>query len=208
MKPSTYARLLLSIFLLCTAGCLGASHTAPKIDFYTLEYDPPCPTGTAPLPVVLDVSRFSIVPDYNSLRIVFRDAPYERDEYTYHRWHADPADLVTSFIRRDFSRSGRFLAICGTGTGLSPTHILTGSVDDFYERDRPDTWEAVLGLTITLSRADEPDVSKRIIFQRCYRTSQSCPTRTPAGVARAMSLAMEELSGRILADVLAAIPPE
>ena len=196
---------LLSLLLFAT-GCMAPGRTAPKIDFYTLEYDPPCTGHKDPLPVVLDISRFSIVPDYSTMRIVFKDKPFECNEYVYHRWHADPADLVTSVLRRDFTRSGRFLAIEGPGTGLAPTHILSGSVDAFYEQDHVDTWESVLELTVTLFKANEPDISKRILFQRSYKSVKVSPTRTPAGVAQAMSLAMEELSGRILADVVSAIP--
>jgi ABC-type uncharacterized transport system auxiliary subunit len=205
MKPLTAGFLLLALVTLLTAGCMAPSRPAPKIDFYTLEYDPPLRSGGAPLPVVLDIPRFSVAPDYATARIVFRETPFERGEYVYHRWHADPADLVTSFLRRDFTRSGHLLAVNDPGMGLAPTHILSGSLDALYEQDHAGGWEAVLELTITLAKADEPEVSKRILFQRCFQSVVPCPTKTPAGVARAMSLAMQDLSSRILAATTSAL---
>jgi cholesterol transport system auxiliary component len=205
MKISTICFPFLVSLLLVATGCMAPGRTAPKIDFYTLEYDPHVLPTNAALPVVLDIPRFSIAPDYNTVRIVFKDAPFERNEYAYHRWHADPADLVTSFLRRDFTRSGCFLAVNDPGMRLSPTHVLSGSVDAFYEQDHADRWESVLEMTVTLSLADEPDVSRRILFQRCFQSVQPCPTKSPTGVAQAMSLAMKDISTRILADVTAAL---
>jgi cholesterol transport system auxiliary component len=205
MKLSTISFCLLVSLLLIATGCMPSGRTPPKIDFYTLEYDPPVSPLTVALPVVLDIPRFSIAPDYNTARIVFKDTPFERNEYAYHRWHADPADLVTAFLRRDFTRSGSFLAVNDPGMRLSPTHVLSGSVDAFYEQDHAEGWESVLEVTVTLSQADEPDVSQRILFQRCFQSVQPCPTKSPSGVARAMSLAMKDISQRILAEVTAAL---
>jgi len=203
MKKINIPLLVLATMML--AGCLSPGHPAPKIDFYTLEYDPVCVRPASPLPAVLDIQRFSIVPDYNTMRIVFKDTPFQRNEYVYHRWHADPADLVSSFLSRDLQASGLFLAVNAPESPLPATHMLSGSVNAFYEHDLPHGWEAVLGMTITLSRANEPDITKRILFQRCYRTTRPCGTRTPASVAQAMSEAMKELSANIQNDVAQAI---
>lgn len=198
-----------SLFVVMAAmlltGCLAPGHPAPKVDFYTLEYTPVCVEKRPLLPAVLAIQRFSIVPDYNTMRIVFKDTPFQRNEYVYHRWHADPADLVTAFLCRDLQASGLFLAVHAYGSGLPATHTLTGSVNAFYEHDLPQGWEAVLGITITLSKNDEPDITKRILFQRCYTTTRPCGTRSPAAVAQAMSKAMEEVSANLRNDVLHAI---
>ncbi len=195
---------LLALFLLGT-GCVKLESPPPAIDFYTLEYDPPQTQDMPPLPVVLEIERFGIVPDYNTTRMVFKKAPFERDEYVYHRWHAEPSDVITSFLRRDCTRSGRFLAISGPTTGIPPTHILSGSVGAFYEQDHPDRWEAVLEVTITLCKANEPEVSRRVLFQRSYTKVTTCAARTPSGVAQAMSLAMQDISGQIRRDVATAL---
>ncbi|GAU08814.1 ABC-type transport auxiliary lipoprotein family protein [Desulfoplanes formicivorans] len=198
---------LLSVSLtLCS--CLPPRHHIPPVHYYTLEYDPPEGQTNATVPAIIEVARFSIAPDYATLRMVFKDGPYRRSEYAYHRWHADPADLVTSFLRRDCNRSGVFLAVNDPGMVHAPTHSISGSVDAFYERDKAATWEAVLELTVTLSKADEPDVSRRILLQRSYTSVRTCQTRTPEGVAQAMSLAMQEISRRIRSDVAAAILAE
>ena len=200
-----YGSLFIVMAAMVLTGCLAPGNPAPKVDFYTLEYNPACARPASPLPAVLDIQRFSIVPDYNTMRIVFKDTPFQRNEYVYHRWHADPADLVTAFLRRDLQASGLFLAVHAYGGGLPATHSLTGSVNAFYEHDLPHGWEAVLGMTITLSTTNEPDITKRILFQRCYETTRPCGTRTPAAVAQAMSEAMKELSAHIRNDIRHAI---
>jgi hypothetical protein len=208
MKSFFSVVLGLLVVSLTLGGCLPPRHHIPPIHYYTLEYDPPRAQENATVPAIIEVTRFSIAPDYATMRMVYKDSPFKRSEYAYHRWHADPADLVTSFLRRDCLRSGVFLAVNDPGMVHAPTHIISGSVDGFYERDRADAWEAVLEVTITLSKADEPDVSKRILLQRAYSSVQTCATRTPQGVARAMSLAMEDISRQIRAHVAAAILAE
>ncbi len=200
MHPSTIILPLLLVLCMLAPACMSPGQPAPRIDFYTLEYDLPVQEESA-LPVILDIQRFGIAPDYSSLRMVFKESPYQREEYVYHRWHADPADLVTSFLRRDFTHSNGFLAITGPETTLPPTHILSGNVIAFYEQDKADVWQAVLQLSITLFKADEPDVTKRVLFQKCYKNTTPCPAKNPSGVAQAMSQAMKATSQQILSDV-------
>ncbi len=204
MYPSTMLLSLLLVLCMLAPACMSPGQPAPRIDFYTLEYDVPV-QKEAPLPVILDIQRFGIAPDYSTLRMVFKEAPYKRQEYVYHRWHADPADLVTSFLRRDFTLSNSFLAVSGPETSLPPTHILSGNVIAFYEQDEADVWQAVLQLSITLFKADEPDVTKRVLFQKCYKNAVNCPAKNPSGVAQTMSQAMKTTSLQILSDVTHAL---
>jgi hypothetical protein len=74
-------------------------------------------------------------------------------------------------------------------------------VDEFFEWDTAKEWKAVLSLAITLMAHNEPDISKRVLFQRAYRTVKPCKEKHPSALARAMSLAMKEISGEILEDI-------
>ena len=172
-----------------------------KIEYYTLEYDPPEIPGYSPVQHVLKVSRFTVSPDYNTNQIIYRDKSFQRDSYAYHRWHANPGDLVTSFLSRDLRESGLFKAVLLFNSKIKPTIIIDGTVDEFYEYDAVEDWRAVLSLTITLIKEDEPDISKRIMLQKSYQVSEKCKDKRPEALAEAMSSAMSQISETIISDV-------
>ena len=109
-----YGRLLvfLTLTLLLTAACTGQlKKPARRIDFYTLEYPAPRPSVKAPLPLVLGVQRFRVAPTYNTQKIVYRDRNFKRNTYQYHKWRAEPGDLVGYFLARDLKQAGIFKAV-------------------------------------------------------------------------------------------------
>ncbi|MBW2047796.1 MAG: membrane integrity-associated transporter subunit PqiC [Deltaproteobacteria bacterium] len=191
--------------LLLTAGaCLDLEHPRNRVQHYTLDYPPPEITGLRPLPVVLKVQRFTVAPAYNSTRIIFgEDRSFRRDEYFYHKWRSNPGDLVTYFLGRDLRESGLFRAVLPHNTELPFSYLLEGSVDEFLELDEARNWYALLSITVTLMAANEPDVSKLVLFQKSYRAKKVCPHKNPRALAQAMSLALGEISRGVIADIYA-----
>ena len=192
--------------ILGPASCANLGQPSPKIEYYTLEYEPPSATRSGPLPFVIKVEGFSAAPFHNSTRIVYRDRSYARTAYTREKWRSAPPDLVTYFLARDLKHSGRFKAVLPYDTGQGYSHVLEGSVDEFLEWDMEDSWEAVLTFTVTFMVAKEPDVSKRVLFQKTYHAKRPCTHRNPRALAEAMSLAMADLSTEVIRDVYAALP--
>jgi len=78
-------------------------------------------------------------------------------------------------------------------------------VDEFFELDAIESWNAVLSITITLMAANEPDVSKSVLFQKSYRVKKMCKHKNPQGLAQAMSLAMGEISREVIKDIYLAV---
>jgi ABC-type uncharacterized transport system auxiliary subunit len=178
---------------------LGSS--PPKTDYYTLEYDSPKVTGLNALPSIIKIDRFYASPLYNSEKISYRKSDFQTDEYNYKRWETNPAQLISYFIYRDIKQSGIFKGVFSHDTGYAATHSVSGTVDEFYEDDRGKTWEAVLSLDIVLMAENEPDINKRILFQKKYSARKPCIKKNPQAVAEAMSKAMSELSGQIITDI-------
>jgi len=172
--------LCLSVFFLA-GGCLNFKQPRTRVHHYILEYASPEIADLEPLPVSLKVERFSVAPAYNTNRMIFRDASFKRDEYFYHKWRANPGDMVTDFF------------------------VVEGSVDEFVEWDSPEGWNAALAITIALIAAEEPDVTKRILFQKTYRMEKPFTEKNPQGLAQAMSLAMADISMNIMRDIYAAL---
>jgi len=196
-------RFLVLIFssLFCFSGCSALNKPKPKIHHFTLEYTVPKIEDLKPINAVIRVDRFGVAPAYNSNRMIFRDESFKRDEYIYSKWIAEPGSFATYFLARDLRDSGLFKAVFTYKSHLEATYALAGSVDEFFEWDTPEGWKAMLGMNITLVVLKEPDVTKRILFQKAYRVARPCKEEHPRGLAETMSLAMREVSENIIRDV-------
>jgi cholesterol transport system auxiliary component len=190
----------LGIFLLFSA-CLNLKQPSQRIAFYTLEYDPPVIAGIGTLPYAIRIDRFSVAPVYDTTQIIYRDQSFVRNAYIYHKWRVNPGNLVTYFLTRDIRHSNLFEAVLPDKGRFDPSFILEGSVDQFVEWDTGVKSSAVLSINVTLIAANEPDIHKKIIFQRSYNATQECKERQPRALAEAMSLAMAHVSGEILEDI-------
>jgi len=201
MKKIVKSVFILFAILLLIAGCLGKQRSPVKIDYYTLEYELNKFDDLKPTPFVLHIERFSVAPVYNSNNIIYKTRQFKRDAYSYHKWRANPGDLVTSFLSRDLKSSSLFKAIFEPGSRFSSSHVISGTVDEFFEQDEKDSWTAVLSVNITLIQANETDISKRILFQKNYSINKKCNRKNPRAIAEAMSKAMSEISEMIITDV-------
>ncbi|MFC1868615.1 ABC-type transport auxiliary lipoprotein family protein [Thermodesulfobacteriota bacterium] len=194
------AVLLLGVSFLLGA-CLNLKKPMNRIEYYTLEYAPTQLTDMEPLPGAIRVERFTVAPIYNTTRIIYRDQSFKRDAYVYHQWRVNPGDLVTYLLNRDIRHSGLFRAVLPYDSRVASSYILEGSVDEFFERDDAGNWNAVLSLSITLMAENEPDISKRILFQKSYHRTEACNLRHPQALAEAMSLAMSRISKEIVNNI-------
>jgi len=194
---SIFAAIFVLIF-----SCTGSlKKPAMRIDYYSLDYDPPGPAGLAPLGAVVGVQRFQVAPLYNTNRIIYRDKQFKRNAYNYHKWRANPGDLVSYFLARDLGESAAFKAVFTLDKKLPVSHTVEGMVDEFFEFDRDNLWEAVLSVSVTLIKENEPDISKRILMQKKYRVRKPCRQKNPQALAEAMSLAMAAVSKNIQDDL-------
>lgn len=194
------AFIILTGFLVL--GCsMSLKQPSNKIETYTLEYDPPVISGIRSFPYVIAVERFSVAPLYNTRQMIYRDQAFKRDAYVYHQWRVNPGDLVTYFLRRDIMNSGLFRAVLSNESRSRPSFILEGSVDEWVEWDTEEDWKAALTLDIAFIAADEPDISKRVLFQKSYDSTEPCKRKTPRAFAESMSLAMSRVSEEIIRDI-------
>jgi len=200
MKRLEWPGVLGLVVLLCS-GCAGSGQPSLKVDYYTLEYEAHAPAERSALSCVIEVKRFSVAPEVNSDRIIFRDAAYRRNEYVYHRWRANPADLVTFHLARDLRSTGLFSAVYALTSAMQPTHLLEGVVEGFHEEDGAERWYAVLSISVSLLDRLEPDVTRRVIFQKQYSEREPCSRKNPEALAEALSRAMARISERVSSDV-------
>lgn len=201
-KISSPAILLSVIFVLTMiiGGCTNIKHAPLEIHYYTLEYDPPLPVETNPLPYTVKIEQFQSSPLYDSNRIIFKKEDFTRDEYTYHKWRAHPGELVSFYLARDFSETNRFQATLYYESNLPYTHLITGVVEDYYlQAGNPG--EAILSVAVNLVDNSRRDGSNAILMQKKYRLGIETKKGGPQGLAKAMSSAMQQISAEILMDV-------
>ena len=199
-RPQIFCVLWMGLALLFSA-CLDLKQPSNKIDYYSLEYDPPRIGDHQPLAKVIKVEQFSVTPLYNTQKIIYRDRSYKRAAYTYHKWRANPGATVTYLLARDMQQSQLFKAVLTRSSRLPYAYVLEGSVDEFLESDTTDGCQAVLALSLVLMAAHEPDMNKKIRFQKTYQMSKPCERGNPEAFAKAMSQAMSEASEKIINDV-------
>jgi cholesterol transport system auxiliary component len=192
--------LLMSLTLLL-AACFDLKQPRNKLEYYSLEYDPPPMGDHPPVSQPIKVALFSVSPIYNTRKIIYRDAAYKRAAYDYHKWQANPAEFVTYFLARDMQQSGLFKAVVTRTNQFPHAFTLGGNVDEFLESDLSDSWQADLSLNVILVNEQEKDVTKKIIFQKSYHVSKPCRQNNPRALAEAMSAAMSEASAQIIHEV-------
>jgi ABC-type uncharacterized transport system auxiliary subunit len=187
-----------ALVLLSCVACSSFKQPAQQTDYYTLEYESPRVQGITTLPFVLKIDRFSVSPLYNTVQIIYRDQAFRREAYPYEKWRANPGDLVTDYLSRDFKNLALFKAIAPYDSRIEPSLVMEGSVDEFFEWDSEEGWKAVLTVTAVLAANPEPDVSKRIIFQKTFHAVKPCRKRNVSSLSEAMSEAMAEVSAQII----------
>ena len=200
-RTSKYLLIILlgmSVFILW--ACISKKHPEINTRYYILEYDSPHLDHRPQLSAVIRIERFTVAPLYTTNKMVFKPGPHQRNVYGYHRWRANPADMVSFMLIRDMRHAELFTAIASPGKQVPATHVIEGSVDEFFEDDSMNPGEAVLHITITLLRYNESNSTKAVMFQKKYNVTQTCEDKTPQAFAESMSQAMRDISRQILVD--------
>lgn len=200
--------VLTALMVLPLGGCTGMGKPQERIDHYVFEYPAPLIPGLDPIQAVVRVERFSVAPPYNTSRIVYRDKDFTRETYNYHRWRANPGDLIAHFLYRDFRDSGLFRGVFPGGSRFPASFVLEGTVEELFELDGTEQWEAVLTLSIVLTAQAEPDSSRKVVFQGTYSEIEPCARKNPRAFTEATSRAMARVSKTIIEDVYRVLKPE
>ena len=71
-------------------------------------------------------------------------------------------------------------------------------MDEFFECDTEERWEAVLSVSIIFMEENKPGSNKKILFQKRYQAREPCDKKNPRALAEAMSRAMAAVSREII----------
>jgi ABC-type uncharacterized transport system auxiliary subunit len=192
--------LALSVVLLLVSCTVLNSKPPYAVHLYTMEYLPPVVEREA-TKSTLRIGRFSVAQSYNSTAMFRRPEAYRLETYNYHRWRANPGDMVTDFLLRDFRNSTVFKAAFSYRESAETEFMIEGSVGEFLATRDADGWKALLSLEITLLDSRKTSIAEKVLFQKRYTVTEPMREETPEELARAMSGAMSRASAATISDV-------
>ncbi|PKN60500.1 MAG: hypothetical protein CVU53_02775 [Deltaproteobacteria bacterium HGW-Deltaproteobacteria-11] len=187
--------------IISLVACSLGGKPAVMVEQYALEYPPPTMQNLSPIDAVVRLERFSVAQIFNHVKMIYRQKPYQYNDYAYHRWRANPGDMVGDSMLRDLRAAGIFKSVFSYRDLENASLLLKGGVGEFYESDEKDGRKAILSVHITLMDTTQKELTKQIIFQKNYRYEEPVTEQTVQGFARAMSRAAEKLSGQVITDV-------
>jgi len=199
----------LTMVSVALAGCLNLSKSYPEKRSFILDVagEPREPAPDAAM--VLKISKIRVSPMFAGRAMVYRIGELQYENDFYNEWLVSPSVLVTQQFQGWLSKSNRFRFVL-TGTNhIEPTHLLEGSVSEFYGDYRSaGSSKAVLGVELHL--VDETSEGK-ITFRRTYHREVPLADRTPealaGGLSQAVRLVLVDLERELAAvDVKTAAP--
>jgi cholesterol transport system auxiliary component len=204
MRPWSTTALCacLGIVFAGAAGCLDFKRSYPERRSFVLDVGVPQQEGPASGHVVVKISKFRVSPLFAGRAMVYRIADLQYESDFYDEWFVAPATLVTQQVHTWLSRSGG-IQLVGFGMNhVEPTHLLEGTVTEFYGDFRA-TPRAVFGLELHLLDAMHHD---QPLFRRTYHHEVPLSDRSSEALARGLTEALR----LILTDMgkdLASIEP-
>ncbi len=198
----TFRAYFFAAVIICSlVSCSFGGKPAVMIDQYALEYPPPSARGLGTIDTVIRLERFSVAQVFNHIKMVYRQKPTQYNDYAYHRWRANPGDLVGDSLLRDLRAAGLFRSVFSWRDVEDTPFVLKGSVGEFYESDEKDGRKAILSVYIVMMDTTSGDLARQVILQKGYRFEEPVTEKIAQGFAQAMSRAVDRLSGQVITDM-------
>jgi cholesterol transport system auxiliary component len=193
-RSSTTAVLTCLCVVVTTAsGCVDLKKSYPEKRSFVLDVGVPPQEAALNTAIVLKVNKFRVSPLFAGRAMVYRVADLQYETDFYDEWFVAPATLVTQQVQHALSRSSGFqMGVLGTNH-VEPTHLLEGTVTEFYGDFRT-TPLAVLGLDLYLLDAVR---DRQPLFRRTYH--QEVPLRDRS--SEALAIGLSDALTTILAEV-------
>lgn len=202
-RPVLAAKLGVAAALLGAAASCGS---IPKTHYYTLEIPPP-PSVVNPHPrstQVLGIERFRAPEVLRDDRIVYYESLTQMNFYEYHRWAAEPADLVAEAVARRLRRAELFADVRKLPARVPVDYILRGHVLNFEEVDEPEAVKGRVALELSLVRASDQSV----LWAGTRLAEHPATRKGVPGVVEALNAASEQVLDGLLRDLTAQLEQE
>ena len=185
------------------SGC-AAVRSTPPVRTFRLDYPPPSPSATAPLPFTVRVVPFGIAAAYDHPGFTYRIGDSEAGVDYYNRWIDNPARLIADLIARDLAASKRVQAVLQAPSALPADYEINGQVEAIEEEDEPTGCVAHVRVRIIVVRATV-EGRRRVLLEESVAADDPCTRGAPESYAQATSRAVEQVSEQLRGAALDAI---
>ena len=197
-RSKTAAGTCLAVFMMCPTGCLDLKKSYPEKRSFVLDVGAPPQETPANGAIVLKINKLRVSPLFAGRAMVYRVADLQYESDFYDEWFVAPGTLVTQQVHQWLSRSAGFeMVVVGTNH-VEPTHLLEGTVTEFYGDFRAAP-RAVLGLELHLLDA----IHERQFFRRTYHQDVPLSDQSSEALARGLTEALRAVLVDVAKDIAA-----
>jgi cholesterol transport system auxiliary component len=183
------------------AGCLDFKKSYPEKRSFVLDIGVAQQQETPSKGnMVLKIHKLRVSPLFAGRAMVYRVADLQYESDFYDEWFVAPATLVTQQTSNWLSGSGNFQLVLFGTNHVEPTHLLEGTVTEFYGdfREAP---RAVFGMDLQLLDAVH---EHHVFFRRTYHRDVPLSDRSPDALARGLTEALRTVLIEVAKDIAAA----
>lgn len=185
LKPVWVASLSLSLAL---TGCLNLNKTYPEKRSFVLDVAPEQRDPAPDAAMVLKIGRFRVSPLFVGRAMVYRIGELQYENDFYDEWFIAPGALLAEQFHDWLSKTGRFRFVLMGTNHIEPTHLLEGSVTEFYGDYRlTASPKAIFGIELHVL---DGQTERQVILTRAYRNEVSLADRSPDALARGLTQAV------------------
>jgi cholesterol transport system auxiliary component len=197
-RSKTAAGTCLAVFMMCPTGCLDLKKSYPEKRSFVLDVGAPPQETPANGAIVLKINKLRVSPLFAGRAMVYRVADLQYESDFYDEWFVAPGTLVTQQVHQWLSRSAGFETVVVGTNHVEPTHLLEGTVTEFYGDFRAAP-RAVLGLELHLLDA----IHERQFFRRTYHQDVPLSDQSSDALARGLTEALRAVLVDVAKDIAA-----
>lgn len=194
MKSIPTAFILMLTLLPALVGCGRVRYPA----YYTLNLaappDPPAPENVR---TSIAVREFQSPNYLRQGPIVYRTTPEEIGFYEYHRWAADPRQLVTGAVIDHLRASGQYAMVSTYNGRPDDDYILSGKLEKLEEVDYP----AGVKVEVAISAQITNVKTGSTVWSNAVSEVGTVSQRSVPGIVSQMNRTMDEAITKLLVTV-------
>ena len=197
MTPSASTIALMCLATTTLTGCLNLNKTYPEKRSYVLDVGTPQEATTSNSTMVLKIGQFRVSPLFAGRAMVYRTADLQYESDFYNEWFVTPRSLVTQQLHNWLTQSGTFQVVILGTNHIEPTHLLEGTVTEFYGDFRGSP-RAILGIELHLLDGQN---ERQLLLRRTYHQDVPLTDRSSDALAHGLTEALRTVLVAVTKDI-------
>jgi len=187
---------------LALVSCIHLNKSYPEKRTFVLDLTSEAQPQAPDSSLVLKIQKFRFSPLFAGRAMVYRIGELQYETDFYDEWFVTPGTLGMEQVHSWMAATGRYRIVLAGSNHVEPTHLLEGSVTEFYGDYRSATsFKATLGIELYLLDAGTVQVMLRRAYHQEVPLADRSPDALAAGLTQALRLALVDFE-RALAGVV------